>query len=132
MNTKENNGAPPAGGFGAPTAPDGGQLPFGPTGGWGQMQVAVPPPLVPGVKMASLALYFGIASIPGIFLCSAVALPLAVAAVALGIASLYRMKGQPRAANRGSAIVGLVCGGVALTAIATFFAYFVFFGPGFR
>jgi len=74
--------------------------------------------------MARASLWLGIIALPGIFLCNMLGLPLAVAAVSLGIAALYRAKGHPYAPDRRQAIGGLVCGCMAIFGIAALFAFF--------
>jgi Na+/proline symporter len=65
--------------------------------------------------LAVLSLVLGIASIPLVF-CYALGLPAGIAAVVLGALSLQRTRRQP-AASRWQAVVGMICGAVAVIAI---------------
>ncbi len=101
-------GGPPPGGFGAPP-PGGG---FGPPGG-GFGGPMAPMPTTSGLAIASLVC--GIISIPGGCCCSFVSIPLAIAAVVLGVIGMNKVNAEPNIyTGKGLAIGGIVTGGVAI------------------
>jgi hypothetical protein len=108
-------GGPPPGGFGGPP-PGGGFGPpqggFGPPGG-GFGGPMAPMPTTSGLAIASLVC--GIISIPGGCCCSFVSIPLAIAAVILGVIGMNKVNAEPNIyTGKGLAIGGIVTGGVAV------------------
>lgn len=125
MDPYENNGAPPAGGFGAPTTEAPPRGPFGPA--WGP--IAPPAPGVPlAHDMARVSLYLGLASIPGTFFCSYVGVLIAFIAVGFGITELARRRGRPPMPGRQYAIGGLCTGGFVILATAGGIAFWFLAG----
>lgn len=99
-------GPPPAGGFGPPAPPGG----FGGPPGFGGQG---PMPSASGLAIASLVC--GIISIPGGCCCSFLSIPIAIAAVIMGIIGINKINSEPHLySGKGLAIGGIVTGGIAV------------------